>query len=183
TDTHPRADYSIGQKVLHWLIAAAIMLDLYIAQKFSGIMTDADRFESRSDHASLGTIVAILFVIRLYLRWKNGAAALPAEMPLWQKWLSHFAHWALYFLIGMLIITGMAAAVNANSVVEPFGLFAFGDGAGNGLAFYPLRGLHELATNLIIGLIALHVVGALYHLVFVRDGVTGKMLKFWKSEA
>lgn len=182
TNATQRADYSVGQKILHWLIALAIMLDLFIAQKFSGMMTDVDRFESRSDHASLGTIVAILFVIRLYLRWRNGAPALPAEMPHWQKKLSHFAHWALYILIGTLIVTGISSAINANSVVTPFGLFAFGDGIGSGFIFYFFRGLHELATNLIIALIILHILGALYHLIIVRDGVTGRMLKFWKSD-
>ncbi|AMO72015.1 cytochrome b [Sphingorhabdus sp. M41] len=177
-----RADYSIGQKILHWLIALAIMLDLFIAQKFAGIMADSDRFESRSDHASLGTIVAILFVIRLYLRWRNGAPALPTDMALWQKKLSHYAHSALYILIGTLIVTGIGSAINANSVVSPFGLFALGDGSGSGFIFYFFRGLHELATNLIIALILLHILGALYHLIIVRDGVTGRMLQFWKSD-
>ncbi|MEP1143299.1 MAG: cytochrome b/b6 domain-containing protein [Henriciella sp.] len=177
-----RADYSIAQKVLHWLIALMIMADLFIAQKFSGIMTDADRFESRSDHATVGTIVAILFIIRLFLRWRNGAPALPTEMLGWQKHLAHFAHWALYFLIGFLIVSGIFSAINANSIVAPFGAFAFGDGNGEGAAFYLFRGFHELATKAIIALIVLHVIAALYHLIFVRDGVTLRMLKFWTSK-
>ena len=177
-----RADYSILQKVLHWLIALAIMIDLFVAQKFGGMMTNADRFESRSDHATLGTIVAVLFLVRVFLRWRNGAPTLPAEMPVWQKKLSHFEHWALYVLIGTLIMSGISSAINANSVVEPFGLFAYGDGAGLAAAFYLFRGIHEVATNLIIALIVAHIVGAVYHLIWVRDGVTDRMLKFWKSE-
>lgn len=175
-------DFAVGQKIVHWLMAIAIMLDLYIAQKLGGVMEDWDRFESRSDHATLGTIVAVLFIVRLYLRWKHGAPALPVDMPGYQKLLAHAAHWLLYGLIGALIATGILSAMNADSLVTPFGLFSYGDGTGVESTFTYVRGFHELTTNLIIGLIGLHIVAALYHLVIVRDGVTGRMLKFWKSE-
>ena len=62
----PRADYAVTQKVLHWLMALLIMLDLIIAQKFGGEMADWDRFASRSDHASVGITIAVLLVLRLY---------------------------------------------------------------------------------------------------------------------
>ncbi len=177
-----KQDYAVAQKVVHWLMAIAIMMDLYIAQKFGGVMEELDRFESRNDHATLGTIVAVLFAIRLYLRWKHGAPPLPADMPGWQKVLAHIAHWALYGLIGALIATGILSAVNADTLITPFGLFAYGDGTGSEETFLFIRGFHELTTNLIIALIGLHIVAALYHMVFVRDGVTGRMLKFWRGE-
>lgn len=177
--TTKSADYAVGQKIVHWLMAVFIILDLFVAQKFGGVMADVDRFASRNDHSSLGTIVAALFIIRLYLRWKNGAPALPETMPDWQKWLAHVAHWALYILIGSLIITGILTAMNANSGIEPFGAFAYGNGVEGDFTLF--RGFHEFTTKAIIALIGLHVVAALYHLIFVRDGVTSRMLMFWKS--
>lgn len=177
-------DYRVAQKVLHWLIGIAIMLDLFIAQKFGGVMEDWDRFESRSDHASLGTLVAVFFAMRLYLRIKHGAPALPSDIPAWQTKLAHAAHWALYGLIGLLVISGMAAAINANSVISPFGLFAYGDGVGNADLFANIRIVHELATQAIIGLIVLHIVAALYHLGSKHHRhLTLRMLRFWRSEA
>lgn len=170
------------QKVLHWLMALAIMFDLYVAQKLGGVMTDVDRFESRSDHATLGTIVTVLLLIRIYLRWKHGSPPLPDTMPNWQKLFAHLAHWGLYTLIAGLVTTGILSAMNASSVVAPFGLFSYGDGTGDAATFLFIRGFHEFATNAIIALIAVHIVAALYHSIFVRDGVTGAMLKFWKSE-
>ncbi len=177
----PSTDYAVSQKVIHWLMATFIMIDLFVAQKFGGEMVDTDRFESRSDHASIGVIIAVLLVIRLYLRWKNGAPPLPVGMPDWQKMLAHVAHWSLYFLIGCLIVTGIVTAMNANSIVMPFGLFSYGDGTGLLADFQWFRRFHEFTTNAIIALIILHVVGALYHLIFMRDGVTVRMLTFWKS--
>ena len=176
-------DYRIAQKVLHWLIGIAIMLDLFIAQKFGGVMEDWDRFESRSDHASLGTLVALFFAVRLYLRMKHGAPPLPADIPAWQARLAHAAHWALYGLIGLLIVSGIAAAINANSVISPFGLFAYGDGVGNVDLFDTIRTVHELATQAIIGLIVLHVAAALLHLASKHHRcLTLRMLRCWRSE-
>lgn len=184
TSSNAPPDYRVAQKVLHWLIGLAIMLDLFIAQKFGGVMEDWDRFESRSDHASLGTLVALFFAARLYLRLKHGAPPLPTDIPAWQVRLAHAAHWALYGLIGLLIVSGIAAAINADSAVSPLGLFAYGDGVGNADLFANIRTVHELATKAIIGLIVLHVMAALYHLVSKQHRhLTLRMVRFWRSEA
>ena len=175
-------DFTIGQKILHWLIAPEIIMDLFIAQKFGGVMEDVDRFESRSDHASLGTVVAVLFAIRLYLRLKHGAPALPDDLPEWQTRIAHAAHWALYGLIGLLILSGIGSAMNANSIVSPFGLFAYGDGSGGSSIYDLIRMVHEFATKAIIALIILHIVAALYHLVSKHRHLTLRMMMFWRSE-
>ena len=55
-----RSDYLISQKVIHWLMAFLIILDLNIAQKFGGEMELWDRLESRVDHATVGILVTCL---------------------------------------------------------------------------------------------------------------------------
>tara|TARA_R110002094_G_scaffold124719_3_gene119098 strand:- start:43 stop:360 length:318 start_codon:yes stop_codon:yes gene_type:complete len=76
------------------------------------------------------------------------------------------------------------SAVNADSTVTPFGLLAYGDGAGAEAIFlFYIRGFHKLTTNLINRLIALHIIAALYHLIIVRDGVTGRMLISGKASS
>ena len=180
-NTSAAIDYQVTQKIVHWLMAILIMLDLYVAQKFGGFLEDADRIESRIDHSQLGLIVTVLFVIRIFLRIRYGAPPLPAEMPGWQKFSAHVAHWGLYLLIGSLIISGMLSAVNADSIIAPFGLFAYGDGKGLEETFLFFRTIHEWVTDIIIALIAIHVLAALYHLIVARDGSTERMLRFWRS--
>ncbi len=58
-----RSDYLISQKVIHWLMAFLIILDLNIAQKFGGEMELWDRLESRVDHATVGILVTVLFIL------------------------------------------------------------------------------------------------------------------------
>lgn len=176
-----RIDFTVGQKVLHWLMGIVIMLDLFVAQKFGNPMELADRLESRVDHASLGTIITVLFVLRIFMRLKYGAAPLPAEMPEWQQQLAKWAHVLLYILIASLLLTGIATAVNAANPIAIFGAWDITIGQSNEETFDFIRQFHEWVTNLIIGLIAFHIVAALYHGVVKRDGTMSRMLKFWQS--
>ena len=77
-------DYLRSQKIIHWLMAVAIILDLIIAQKFGGEMELWDRLESRADHATMNLIVTFLFILRLILRYRYGAPSLPNTIPKWQ---------------------------------------------------------------------------------------------------
>ena len=84
--------YQSTQKIIHWLMALLIMLDLNIAQKFGGDMDTLDRLESRIDHSSMGLIIASLFILRLVFRYKYGPPDYPASMPRWQVVSAKFGH-------------------------------------------------------------------------------------------
>ena len=173
-------DYSVAQKVVHWLMSILIVMDLFVAQKFGGVMQDWDRLESRADHGSLGTIVAVLFLIRLYLRYRHGAPALPETMSNWQIKAAKWGHYLLYFLIGWLVVSGLVTAANATSPVALFGSWDITIGRTDTGWFDTLRVFHEFATKAIIALIGIHFLAALYHQFFAKDRTLIKMLKFWK---
>ena len=175
-------DYTIGQKIVHWLMSILIILDLFVAQKFGGVMADPDRLESRIDHASLGSIIAALFIIRLYLRFRHGAPPLPAGMPGWQRRAARLVHFALYFFIGFLILSGISTAINATAPIPLFGQFDIVLGQTDDATFMLLRPFHEFATNAVIALIAIHIAAALYHHFVAKDDTTVRMLRFWRSE-
>lgn len=176
-------DYLKTQKIIHWLMAIIIMLDLNVAQKFGGEMELWDRLESRVDHAQAGLIVTFLFFLRLFLRYRYGAPALPAEMPYWQVISAKAGHYGLYVLMGMLIITGI---LSANFTAEPvvvFGTLNLSSEVQNDQMFGLVRGIHEFSTNAIILLIIIHIIAALYHHFIVKDHTTSNMIKFWTSKA
>jgi len=174
-------DYLKTQKIIHWLMAIIIMLDLNVAQKFGGNMELWDRLESRSDHATAGMIVTFLFVLRITLRYFYGAPKLPSTMPAWQVVSAKLGHYSLYFLMAGLIVTGIAMASFATDPIIVFGIdLAFA--AHNQNTFFIIRGFHEFCTNAIIALIAIHILAALYHHFFAKDDTTKKMLLFWKSQ-
>jgi len=176
-----RLDYSVGQKVVHWLMGLLIVLDLFIAQKFGRSMEEWDRLDSRIDHASLGTIVTLLFIIRLYLRIRHGAPPLPAGMTDWQIWAAKAGHFLMYFFIGILILSGLATATNAAAPIPLFGALDITIGQTYEDTFQAIRPIHEFATNAVIALIVIHVLAALYHHFVAKDDSTVRMLRFWKS--
>lgn len=176
-------DYRVVQKVIHWLMGLFISLDLFVAQKFGNFLEEADRLESRMDHATLGTTLSILLLLRLYFRFRSGAPALPTEgMSPWQIWLAHWVHILLYVAMACLLLTGFITAMQATDPILIYNSFEITLGAMSDENFVFLRQFHELMTWVMIVLIVIHVAGALYHQFIVKDRVLIKMLKFWTSE-
>ena len=175
-------DYLKTQKIIHWMMAIIIMLDLNVAQKFGGEMELWDRLESRVDHAQAGLIVTFLFFLRLFLRYRYGAPALPAEMPNWQVISAKAGHYGLYLLMAMLIITGILSAIFTAEPIVVFGLLNLSSEVQNGEMFSLIRGIHEFSTNAIILLIIIHIIAALYHHFVIKDRTTINMMKFWTTK-
>ena len=176
-------DYLRIQKIIHWLMSILIMLDLVIAQKFGGDMELLDRLESRVDHATAGMIVALLFILRIILRYRYGAPSLPSTMPVWQTYMAKAGHYGLYFLMGLLIISGITTANFTTDPIIVFGLINLSSEVNNVEMFNLIRGVHEFATNAIIALISIHILAAIYHHFIVKDDTTKNMLKFWTRKS
>jgi cytochrome b561 len=169
--------YSFSQKLLHWLMALLIILDLIVAQKFGGIMEVADRLESRADHAGLNLVVMALFLLRVFLRRKHGAPPLPHNTVDWQARLSKITHLAIYFFMAALFVTGLTTAINATSPIEVYGLLDITRGNSDENLFQFVRQFHEFSTQVVIALIGLHVVAVLYHQLVKRDNIMARMLR------
>ncbi|MFT4518449.1 MAG: cytochrome b561 [Halioglobus sp.] len=174
-------DYSKAQKIVHWLMAIMLILDLFIAQKFGDVMEDFDRLDSRIDHGSMGAIVGVLLIIRIALRLKHGAPQLPASMTAWQIKAAKLGHGLLYFLISFLVLSGLLTTANAASPVALFGVLDITIGQINEDKFQSIRVFHEYATNTLIALIVVHVLAAVYHWLIVKDQIMQRMLRFWRT--
>lgn len=176
-------DYRIAQKIVHWLMALIIMLDLFIAQKFSGVMELADRLESRGDHGSLGSSMAILLVIRIALRLIYGAPPLPDGMSQWQAMAAKLGHGLMYVAMLGLVATGVISALNATDPVIIFQSITLNIGNLDEEQFQFVRLFHEYCTYLMMALIGIHILAAGYHMFVAKDDSTQRMLKFWQSKA
>jgi cytochrome b561 len=172
---------------LHWLIAAAIIVNLCLGLYMANILTDQDpsRFPIIQFHKSLGLTILTLSVLRLIWRIVNPVPPLPDSMSSGLKTLARTTHYLLYFLIIAIPLTGWAL-VSASPLGLPtnyFGLFHW-----PGIPFLtdltraqkmPLR--HEffamhfyLAISALV-LVPLHIAGALYH-QFRGEDVLRRML-------
>jgi cytochrome b561 len=170
------------QRLLHWLMAACILSMLFIGVGM--VSTIMPKYLTLvSIHKPLGIAILVLALIRLALRLRYGAPALPADLPEPMKLAAEASHYALYALmIGMpLLGWGMLSAA-----AYPVVLFE----RWHLPVILPLSdSLHTLLWSahfylafVFFALILLHVAAALFHALVRRDGVFQAMASVVTSD-
>jgi cytochrome b561 len=166
--------FSLLQRVLHWTMAAAIFLMLFIGIGMVSTITPA-HLTLLSIHKPLGIAILILVLVRLIVRLTRGTPPLPSDLPPLLKFAAHASHWALYALmIAMpLIGWGMLSAAGDPVVVAGIHLPSIlpMDGAMHGL----LRQAHTWLALVLFALVLGHLAAALFHALIRRDGVFESM--------
>ena len=169
------ASYSKVAIWLHWLIAALMITMLFFGED---MIRHATGSFYPSLHASLGILILVLSVVRIWWRWTHSAPALPSKMKNWEKKMSHVTHIAFYVLMialplsGLMAFTGEAvkdAAVAGASIFGAFPVPALPDLGGIS------GGLHGLGAKLGQVLVILHVLAALKHQFWDRDNLFKRM--------
>jgi cytochrome b561 len=166
-----RQRFTVLQRGLHWLMAVCLFAMLFIGVGM--VSTIEPKYLTLvSIHKPLGIAILVLALIRLLVRLRSGAPALPADLPPPMKLAAHLSHYAFYALmIGMpLLGWGMLSAA-----AYPVVLF----GGVHLPAILPqsdrlhtlLWGAHFYLAFAFFGLILMHVAAALFHALVRRDGV------------
>jgi cytochrome b561 len=163
------------QRLLHWLMAVCILTMLFIGVGM--VSTTMPKYLTLvSIHKPLGISILVLALIRLAVRLRYGAPALPADLPEPMKLAAQVSHYALYVLmIGMpLLGWGMLSAA-----AYPVVLF----GGVHLPAILPqsdrlhtlLWDAHFYLAFAFFALVLMHVAAALFHALIRRDGVFDAM--------
>jgi cytochrome b561 len=159
------------QRVLHWLMALCILAMLFIGVGM--VSTVAPTYLALvSIHKPLGIALLILVVIRLVVRLRSGAPALPADLPEPMKLAAVLSHYALYGLMLVMPLIGWAMMSAADYPI------VLADGIRLPAILPPSARLHALLWDAHVylafaffGLILMHVGAALFHALVRRDGV------------
>ena len=166
-----RQRFTPPQRLLHWLMAVCILAMLFIGVGM--VSTIMPKYLTLvSIHKSLGIAILALALIRLAVRLRYGAPALPADLPGPIRLAAHMSHYALYALmIGMpLLGWGMMSAaaypvVLLGSVHLP-SILPQSDSLHT-----LLWTAHHYLAFAFFTLILMHVAAALFHALVRRDGV------------
>jgi cytochrome b561 len=178
-----RTRYDTVAMSLHWLIAALLIFMLFFGEELMETEDGGSTF-GPSLHASIGSAILLLSVFRLVWRLINPPPDYPASMAPWERMASSVTHLLFYVLLIGIPLTGWLATPKFLSEEEVtagltlFGAFPLPGAPSLGL---PMKGLHEIGSNLGIGLLALHVLAALKHHFINRDDVLRRMLPFGRS--
>jgi cytochrome b561 len=172
--------YTTRAKVLHWTIAALVILLLVGGQTYGG-MEDAEKKQILQIHSFIGLSVLLLALYRLYWRRGHVPPAPPEGMGPLLKKLSRASHYSMYTVLILLPFSGMFAASASPNEVMPLGLFNLTQllGGPDAAAFELRHEVHEIMTGLMGLLIAIHFCAALLHLLAFKDGVFQRM---WRQK-
>ena len=179
TDTYTKVAIA-----LHWIIGGAIIIMLIMGLLLDSIPADY-KFQVYQFHKSLGLTILLLSFVRLFWRLTHKAPALPDGMKPWEIWASKLTHYAFYFLIIALPLSGWAL-VSASTFKLPimwFGIFEWPrlPLTVSKVSSHNFEEIHEVLANLTIALLALHIGAALKHHFVNKDNVLTRMLPFLKQ--
>ena len=173
-----KTKYDIVAIGLHWLIAVLMIPVLLFGEDL--MEEDAGTFLP-SVHVSLGAGILALSVLRLAWRLINPPPDLPAAMTGWQTTAAGVTHVLFYMLMIGLPITGWLAFANFLSRHPDMAAVSILGLAGVPYAPDPGRlagNIHNLGSKIGIALLALHVLAALKHQFYTRNGLMRRMLPF-----
>ncbi|MET0375732.1 MAG: cytochrome b [Rhizorhabdus sp.] len=169
--------YNRVARILHWTIGV-----LVIGNIIGGIFHDplGELFPVMPIHKSVGFVVLILSIFRLFWRFTHPAPPLPASMPGWERFSAHALHWIFYALMIILPMTGWAFSSAGKYPLEFFWLFDVPKLAvekGSGLA-EGTHNAHVVFGFAWAGLLVIHIGAALRHHFILKDAI---LLRMWRS--
>lgn len=151
--------YSASQIALHWLVAVLILFQLIFGEDMGGAWR-AVRQGVAPDmtlwvwaHIGVGIAVLVFALWRLALRFSRGAPEAP-QASLLTMAAARWGHWALYAVMLLAPITGLAAWFGGVATAAE---------------------VHEWFKPVMIVLVAGHVVAALYHQFIRKDRLLLRM--------
>jgi cytochrome b561 len=169
TGAHQR--FTPLQRLLHWLMAVCIVSMLFIGVGM--VSTIMPKYLTLvSIHKPLGIAILVLALIRLAVRFRYGAPALPADLPEPMKLAAELSHYALYALmIGMPLIGWAMMSTAAYPIVLYPGWNLPPILPQSDSLHALLWDAHFYLAFVFFALILLHVAAALFHALVRRDGV------------
>jgi cytochrome b561 len=174
--------YPLSMRVLHWLMAVIIIallvagitmvrLDDQVPAKFQVLFPW---------HKSFGLLALILVVIRLWIRARSRVPALPAGISGWERKAVRAGSFLFYAL--MIFVPCMGYALSS-TYTQSDGEFFFGVNLPellpkNDAQYEVFWLLHRIGAFVLLGLLVLHILGALKHRFLGRtraDDVLSRM--------
>lgn len=158
-------------KSLHWAIAVLVLIMLYGGFTLSR--------ETATLHFGTGLVILVLMVIWLAVRGSSARPAYP-PMPRWQEIAAKATHHSLYALVTLQPVFGLLMVTTSKGEPTAYGVIPLKIAQNDALHEIG-ETLHVINAYLITALVTLHVLGALYHHIVLRDNVLKRMLPFAKS--
>jgi cytochrome b561 len=169
--------YNGVAKFFHWLTVGLVVAQFAIAWTMPEVRRETVRAGLIMWHISLGTTILAVTIARAVWRLSHRAPPPPSSLPISLQITSRAIHVLLYVLLLALPLLGWVNASARGWPVTLFGIMPLPPlsavGSMLGLAF---GAVHQALAIMLLTVIAMHLLGALYHLVVLRDRTVQRML-------
>lgn len=175
--------YGPTARMLHWLMAALVLIQVTIGLVMVSGGPERDIFATVTDalalydvHKLLGVVLLGLAALRLVNRLRRGTPPQEPGLDVWQREASALVHAWIYLLLILVPVLGWVG-ISLYPALTLFGSVALPAlSAPDKAASAPVFVAHALAAFVLIGLIVVHVAAALHHHFMRGDGVLRRML-------
>lgn len=172
--------YPISSRIIHWLMAALIIfligLGIYMSQFLS--KEAPNRLDIYNLHKSLGALALGAVFIRIINRGIFKSPELPNSLPKIEKIGAKSSHFLLYILMIAVPLSGYLMSNSFGYPVNFFGHNLPNMIEPNEKLSHLFHELHEILPYVMLGVIALHIAGAVKHRFFdkAENDVLKRML-------
>ncbi len=158
---------------LHWTTVGLIVVLWGIGQMTDLVPHGALRSGIWSIHVTLGFITGLVLLTRIAWRANFGRVLPGADTGILFV-VAKVTHYALYVLLGAVVITGIIDASYRGFNV--FGMWSVPQfGSGDRAIRHSINEWHEFAANLLMSIAAIHAIAALGHHYLWRDHLLDRM--------
>lgn len=183
---HELDRYIYPHRILHWLVAGAVLLSLAsgLTLGFLGFDRTLELLGNTltnllyTSHKTLGVVILLLMTLRIITRL---AFVVPDHVPplnAFERIVSTSVHHLLYLALIIMPLLGWTATATGGFPVEFFHWHLPGFIGENEQLSEQLFMWHGRLGLLILGLVVLHVAGALFHWIIKHDNVMKRMSLF-----
>ena len=173
--------YSNKAVAFHWITVVLVLAQALVGFGFHRFSEGALKAELFTWHKTIGPVILLLVLARLWYRLKNPPPPFPPELPEWERLAAVWNHRLFYTLLIAMPLVGLAAI--SGGAEEPMTTLA------GGIPFPLIPGIsketgdllgdiHMLAAWLLVALILLHVAAALKHQFIDRWRGSARMPPF-----
>lgn len=169
--------FGLITRIIHWTMALLIIGMLALGLRISGMEPGLANLWLYGLHKSIGLIILSLVVIRIGWHAISPPPAPTGPPSAWSQRLARFSHLAIYALLIVIPLSGWAASSASGLDVMLFDRWVIPPIAPVSEAWENAGwAVHGIATKLLIGLLLLHVAGALKR-EMEGDGTLTRMIR------
>lgn len=165
--------YAPLQVTLHWLVAVLVFALFVVGKSMSRLPNDAEKLAPLALHMGIGIFTLAVIAFRFALRMRLPKPEHVSAGNVWLDWVGKAVHYALYALVFLMAVSGLALSMRAGLAPIVFGA----SGAPLPADFYDFaaRALHGFIAPALFAFILLHVGAAFYHQLALKDRLLSRM--------